>query len=183
MRSEKGIDGKIKYNTDVNIIGSIKELNVIQKAFEAYFAENDSIDSLIKDRNEFVYNTNKTTSRIASGIESAFIKFKNKEHSEIYKILFTNNYSTELLNYAIFLQFAVNNELFLLITKDVFIKTLMSGRIGIKTDDIYSYIKNAIEAGIITGVNWSESTLKIIPNKYLNFMGKLGFIDAKKHLV
>ena len=180
MRSDANLGSmKDKYNTDINIIGSIKDLNVIERALKAHFTEDDSINSLIKDRNEFVYNTNKTTSRIASGIESAFVNFKNDKHSDLYKILFTNNYSDELLKYAIFLQFAINNSLFLLITNEVFIKTLMSGRIGIKTDDIYSYLKNALDTGLIKDVKWSESTIKIIPTKYLNFMGKLGFVDEK----
>ena len=168
-----------KYDTNINIIGSIKDIGVIRKSFEAFFTEKDSIDSLLVERNEFVYNTYKTTTRISSGIESAFIKFNNEEHFNLYRTLFTNNYPIELLNYAIFLQFAVSNHLFLDITKNVFIKNLLAGRIGIKTEDIYSYLIDAIETKQIDNISWSDSTIKIITTKYLNFMSKLGFVDEK----
>lgn len=170
---------KCKYDTNINIIGSIKDLDVIHKSLASYFSEKDSINSLIVDRNEFVYNTHKTTARIRSGIEAVFTNFKNEEHYDLYKLLFLGNYSFELLNYALFLQFAISNNLFLMITKDVFIKTLLSGRIGIKTDDIYAFLKDALETKLISDVNWSESTIKIIPTKYLNFMGKLNFVDER----
>ncbi|MGN0032139.1 MAG: hypothetical protein ACI37Q_09320 [Candidatus Gastranaerophilaceae bacterium] len=103
MRSDANFGSmKDKYNTDINIIGSIKDLNVIERALKAHFTDDDSINSLIKDRNEFVYNTNKTTSRIASGIESAFVNFKNDKHSDLYKIIFTNITLTSYLNMQYF---------------------------------------------------------------------------------
>lgn len=34
----------MKYNTDLNVIGGLKDYNVIQKSLESYFHESDSFN-------------------------------------------------------------------------------------------------------------------------------------------
>lgn len=60
------------YNTDLNVIGGLKDYNLIQKTLESHFNKSDSFRDLIQQRNEFHLRTEKSRDRIEAAITSSF---------------------------------------------------------------------------------------------------------------
>ena len=169
------------YDTTINIIGGLKDYNVIYKTIEAYFNEDDSVKDLIVGRNELVLRTERSRLRITRAINSSFLHFLNNNHKDFFKNIFTNNSTVESKNLILFWQFALTNNLFFDITSNVFMKTYFSGRTKLPKDDIIAYLKDAINENQFGNINWSENTINTISTKYLNFMTKLGLLEGARN--
>lgn len=169
------------YDTNINVIGSIKDCNVIFKTIEAYFNESDSVNDLIISRNELNLRTEKSRLRITHAINSSFLFFLDNNHKNFLKKVFLNISMIEAKYLVLFWQFAIVNRLFFDITSNVFIKTYFSGRATLPKDDITAYIKDSIKNNLFGNVNWSENTINIISTKYLNFMTKIGLLEGNRN--
>jgi hypothetical protein len=166
------------YNTDINIIGSLKDCSVIIKAIASNFDESDSVDELMNERNEFNLRTDKSRKRIEASVNKSFLQFKNQDHEDLIKAIFSDRVPQQDKELALLWQFALNNQLFLDLTSHVFVKNYYSGRIGISKDDIIAYLKEFISQNKSLDISWSENTINIIGAKYLNLMSKLGFLNT-----
>ena len=175
------------YNTAINIIGGLKDFNVIYKAIESDFSLSDSLKGLINERNEFHLRTEKSRTRIEREVRKAFLQFKNEDHQTLIQGIFTERVPLQDKELALVWQFSLSNRLFREITAMVFIKTYYSGRTIISKDDITAYLKEFLRQNPSLQINWSESTINTISTKYLNLMSKLEFlspgrIKAFKHI-
>jgi hypothetical protein len=83
----------MNYNTDLNVIGGLKDYNVIHKSLESCFNESDSFNALIQQRNEFNLRTEKSRSRIEAAINSSFLSFRNQNHIDLMQGIFAKNSS------------------------------------------------------------------------------------------
>jgi len=165
------------YDTTVNVIGSLKDCNVIYSAMHAHFSISDSFGNLINQRNEFNLRTEKSRSRIEAAVNKAFLQFYNQEHKDLLKSVLSKDVLPHDKNFLLIWQFSLNNKLFREITSKVFAATYFSGRAGIKKDDITAYIKEFIITNK-SELKWTENTITMIAMKYLSFMSKLNFVTA-----
>ena len=79
------------YNTDINIIGSIPDYNIVSKAIALHSQTKDALEDCIIKNNEFDFRTEKSRKRFVAALYSAFINFKNEHHKElIEKILMSS---------------------------------------------------------------------------------------------
>lgn len=166
-----------KYNTSINIIGSLKDINVIYKAFESHFNNDDNARNLIVERNEFSLKTAKSQNRIERAITKSFLRFKNEDHSDLIKSIINSGSQIER-DIILFWQFALTNRLFREISSKVFIQAYFSGRVSISSDYITGYLKEFLSNNKHLDLGWSESTINIISTKYLSFMTKLNFVEG-----
>ncbi len=169
------------YNTDLNVIGGLKDYNVIQKSLESYFSDSDSFNALIQQRNEFNLRTEKSRSRIEAAITSSFLSFNNQNHIDLMQRIFAKNSSGVMQKELIlFWQFAVCNQLFFDLSANMFMKNYFSGRVGLSKDDLVGYLKEFLAKNNSLNLKWSEITIETLATKYLSFMTKLGFLTGAR---
>lgn len=164
-----------QYDTSINIIGSIKELDTISNLIKAELYPDIMDIELVK--RELGIRTEKSISRVEHGVKKAFLSFVSEEHEQFFYKIFGKDLNKADMSFILYWQLLVNNPLFREITSGLFVKYYFEGRVHIETDDVLGYVvelknKNGI-------VDWSESTIKIIANKYLNLMVKFGFLEKK----
>ena len=70
------------FDTNINIVGGLKDYSVIYKTIESYFSDNDSVKDLIISRNELTLRTERSRIRITRAINSSFLRFFNEKHKE-----------------------------------------------------------------------------------------------------
>jgi len=164
-----------QYDTSINIIGSIKELDTISNLIKAELYPDIKDRELI--RQELGIRTEKSISRIEHGVKKAFMSFVSDEHERFFHKIFSKDLNKADMSFILYWQLLVTNPLFREMTSGLFVKYYFEGRVYIDTDDVLGYVvelRNKNES-----VVWSESTIKIIANKYLNLMAKLGFLEKK----
>lgn len=166
------------YNTDINIIGSIPDYELVYKAIELFSQNEDELESLIIKDNKFDFRTEKSRKRFLSAVYSAFLNFSDNTHKELLVSIFSSNISLPSKQLVLFWQFIVTNTLFLEITRDVFIKAYYSGRISLPKTDVVAYIKDLISKNENLKDCWSESTINTIASKYLTILKKLDLVDG-----
>ena len=166
------------YNTDINIIGSIPDYNMIYKAIKLYSQHQELLEDAIIKNNEFDFRTEKSRKRFLSALYSAFLSYKNPNHKILIENLFASDTCQSTLYFVLFWQFSIINELFFEINKDVFIKNYFYGRTTLSTDNVVAYIKELISKHIELKGKWSEVTVATIASKYLTILKKLDLVDG-----
>ena len=168
------------YDTTINIIGGLRDIGVVYKAIESYFAEEDSVEELITSRNELNLRTERSQKRILKAIDVAFLDFFNQDHIDIFSNIFIRDEHLPERELALLWQFSLLNTLFRDISLNVFVKHYFSGRTGISKDDITGYLKEFLSRNKHLDLKWSESTVQTISTKYLNLMTKFNFLEGAR---
>lgn len=172
------IANKDAYDTAINVIGGLRDLSVIFRAYDAHFSKIDTNEALINKRNEFNLRTEQSRKRILRELKRAFLNFENEEHQSLVQGIFSERVPMKDKEFALFWQFAFNNRLFREISLRVFVRTYYSGRASISKDDIIAYLKEFLQNNEALQIEWSENTINTLSTKYLNLMSKLGFLSS-----
>lgn len=134
------------YDTAINVIGGLKDFDVIFRAIDSHFSQSDSLKELIHQRNELNIRTEKAGQGLREKLEKDFYSLKMM----ITKILFVGfcnmNIPHQDKELILLWQFALNNRLFREITTNVFVKIYYSGRTVISKNDITAYLKEVFIA-------------------------------------
>jgi len=180
MKELKCINELGCYDTTLNVIGGLRDFDVIFKAIDSYFSPDDSFKDLVIQRNEFNLRTEKSRVRIERAVRHGFLQFKGQDHKYLIQCAVQNNISLQEKELILLWQFALNNRLFREITTGVFCKVYFSGRASLTKDDIIAYLKDFLSENSELGIRWSENTINTLSTKYLNLMTKLNFLTAGK---
>lgn len=180
MESTNNTKKQKEYDTSINIIGGLRDIAVIHKAFVSYFNEDDSLDELISERNELNLRTERSRIRVERAIRNGFLDFKNQKHIDLCKNYFARDNLLPDSEYVLFWQYALANRLFREITTNVFVKAYFSGRAGLSKEDIIAYLKEFLNQNGHLGLDWSESTISTLATKYLNLMTKLRLLEGAR---
>ncbi|MDE5790233.1 MAG: DUF1819 family protein [Muribaculaceae bacterium] len=164
--------GHAKYNSTVNVVGSIPDYsNMID-----YINQNYGMTS---SEDRFVFRTSNATSRFKKAVSDGFFCFTSDNHKTIFlQGLSSKDYSIEEKLIMLFWQFAYCNELFSQITDNVFLRALYSGRTSISASDVEAFMKH-LKVQSPDDMSWSDSTIKTTASKYLTVLKKFGFADGK----
>lgn len=168
-------------NTDINVIASIPDFELLYKALE--LAANDDYKRDLKDlivgNNAFSLRTEYSKVRFVTVAKTSYLKFVNDDHKALITSLFKSPELGSVKQWVLFWQLAVNNKLFFLITKEVFLKFYYQGRLGIPKDELMAYLKHLAESyPEVKG--WSASTHERIASKYLTFMKRMGLLEGSQ---
>jgi len=165
-----------KLDTAINVIGGIRDINVIFETIKLYSENVMSNNNMHRQKHLLSIRTENSRTRIGNEIEKIFMTFSNKDHEELF--VRATTIAAPFHDKALFLvwQMALNNELFREITTHVFAKTYYSGRATISKDDVTAYLKEFLLREASPEISWSEITIKTLSTKYLNLMSKLGFL-------
>ena len=85
-----------KYDTTINVIGSIKDCDPIFKTIESYFDVESASD------NEFDLRTEKSRTRIERGVEVAFLQFRNQDHQDLIQSVFASDLTLQTKEVILF---------------------------------------------------------------------------------
>ena len=167
------------YNTQTNVISSIPDFNIILKVLSDY-STGKSLDE-IKDNmivgNVYGIRTNSSRKRYYFGINSTFLQFKNQDHRNFITKVFSSDLPNNTQKFIAYIQMAVNNELFYLLTKDVLVELLLNGRLTVDKQVFASYI-NDLRKINPDKIQWTDETINTIASKYLTLMKKIGFLKG-----
>ncbi|MFC1731453.1 BrxA family protein [candidate division KSB1 bacterium] len=171
-------------NTDINVIASIPDFELLFRALE--LAANDNYKRDLKDliigNNVFNLRTEYSKVRFVTVAKTSYLKFQNDDHKVLITSLFRCEGLGSIKQLVLFWQLAINNKLFFLITKDVFLKLYFQGRIGIPKDELLAYLKYLAES-YPEIKSWSASTHERIASKYLTFMKRIGLLEGSQKKV
>lgn len=174
----------LRLNSDINVIASIPDFELLFKALS--LAANDDYkhdlnDLIIRD-NAFTLRTEYSKVRFVTVAKTSFLKFVNDDHKILITSLFKSEELASVKQWVLYWQLAINNRLFFLITKDVFLKLYFNGRAGIPKDELLAYMSYL--AGSYPEIkSWSASTHERIASKYLTFMKRIGLLEGSQKKV
>jgi hypothetical protein len=168
------------YTSDINVIASIPDFNLINDVISAFahYKGEEYINEEIFKQNIYGIRTLKSRKRFLSAINKTFIKFKTEEHQKVFYALFSQNNFVNIKKIALYLQFALNDQLFYELTSKVNMNLYKSGRLTVPKDEFTAYLYDLRDKN--TDIKkWSSSTIDIIASKYLTLLKKLGFLKGR----
>ena len=164
----------MKINSDINVLGSLPDWNLINVFL------NESIGSLRSGGGINTYTkikTDKSVVRFEKAILATLIKFYNKEVEVMVRdMLFGENISNDSL-LLIFWNASFNNELLNYLNDQIYFVNFFSGRISIKLDEVVACLKDLKEREMELK-KWSDSTLQITASKYLTLLKKFFLMEG-----
>lgn len=171
---------EVIYTSDINVIASIPDFNLINDVISAfaYHKSEEYINEEIFKQNVYGIRTLRSRKRFLSAIIKTFIKFKTKEHQQVFYTLFAQNNFSNLKRMALYFQFSFNDQLFFELTTKVYMKLYKAGRLTVSKDEFNAYLYDLRDRKPDIQ-NWSNSTIDIVASKYLTLLKKLGFLKGR----
>ena len=173
------------YNTDINIIGSIPDYNLIYRALPLLISDPTELEKILVNDNEFDFRTEKSRKRFLSALKSAFVNTEDIEFNQLISVLMTK-FSNDQNSQAtiLFWVFNIQNQLFSELNSAVFLNYYFQGRTELPKEDVIAYIKDLISRTPELKNKWSEVTIETIASKYLTVLKKLNLVEgvAKKKI-
>ena len=168
------------YNTDINIIASIPDFNLITDVIGDYAQgkSEDYVYDKIFTQNIYGIRTGKSRDRFLRAIKGVFLEFKTEDHKVVFYSLFKTPGFLQVKKMSLFYQFAINNDLFFDISSNVYLKLYQAGRLTADKAEFVSYLYALRENNTEIG-KWSDSTIETIASKYLTFLKKTGFLKGR----
>lgn len=175
-----------KINSDINIIGSIPDFSLIEAALEFFAKGKGELDlkELVVTNNAFDFRTESARKRFLAAVSGSILVFANDNHKALVENLFSAPGHESLKRKVVFWQLLFGNDLFLLISKNVYAKAYFSGRTSLAGKEVFAYLKDlqTLSPKLKT---FSDSTLDKIASKYLTILKKLEMVAgvAKKQIL
>jgi len=168
-------------NTQTNVISSIPDYNIIIKVLSDY-SEGKTLDE-IKDMmiigNAYGIRTKSSRVRFYTAINSSFLQFRNADHRAIITAIFSSDLSNNTQRFLAYIQMAINNELFFLLTTDFLMDLLLKGRLSVDKQECISYLIDLKKTNS-DEIQWTDETIGTIAYKYLTLMKKIGFLKGAR---
>jgi hypothetical protein len=171
---------KPTFTSDINIVASIPDFNMVSEVIYLLSQGKDKeyINEEIFEKNIYGIRTLRSRKRFLAAIYTNFMKFKTEEHEKVFYSLFSQQSLLGLKKIILFIQFAINNQLFYDLTSKVTIKLYREGRLAVPKEEYISYLYDLREKSEDLQ-NWSNATVDIIASKYLTLLKKLGFLKGR----
>jgi hypothetical protein len=170
-----------EYDTTINVIGGIQNFGTVYEAIASSFRGENYYEDFVIDRNEFNLRTERSRIRVKNGVKRAFLNFKNQDHSDLIRGVFSRESHLPGKDIIAFWQFSISNRLFREISTNVYVKAYFSGRTGISKEDIFAYLKEFVNQNADLDLGWSETTIRTLSTKYLNLMTKINFLEGARN--
>lgn len=168
----------MRYNTDINIIGSIPDYHLIYKILPLLYAKDEQLTQILITDNEFNLRTEKSRKRFLYALNSAFLNKDDKINQFVGKILNEKGVDVKSKAILLFWVFSINNELFRELNNKLFLKYYYQGRAEFPAKDVEAYLKDLINRTEELQGRWSESTIRTIASKYLTILKKFDLLEG-----
>ena len=169
----------MKYNTDINIIGSIPDYNLIYRALPLLISDPKELEKILVDDNEFDFRTEKSRKRFLAVLKSAFLNIDNIEFNELIATLIDNRKNDQnSQSLILFWVFNLQNKLFRELNESIYLNYYFQGRVELPKEDVVAYIKDLISRTPELKEKWSVLTIDTIASKYLTILKKLNLVEG-----
>lgn len=168
----------MKYNTDINIVGSIPDYHLIYKALPLLISKDDKLIQILVKDNEFNLRTEKSRKRFLSVLNSAFVNEDGAINEFVGEIIGSKDVDDKSKAIFLFWVFSINNELFRELNNLLFLKYYYQGRAEFPAKDVEAYLKDLINRTEELQGRWSENTISTIASKYLTVLKKLNLLEG-----
>ena len=169
-----------QYNTSINVLGSISDLNIILETIRSFkekglkVTKNEFIEG-----NAFGFDITSSRKRFFTLIKKLFLKNSDLPANQFFLNSIVNNApSNSFKRQLIYLETFRKNELFADITSNLIFKKFHENRRLIDTKELLNFLLDFGEGTKIE--EWSESTIKTISSKYISFMKRAGLFEKDK---
>ena len=163
-----------KYDTVINVIGGLENLGIIFDSLEACLS--------IQNGNEAApmanLRTEESSGRVERMLKAVVNAFRNDNHRDLISSLIKSQVPAQDREIVLFWHLALNNRLLREISTRVLAKAYLSGRGGLRKDDIVGYVKDFLGRNESLKLDWSETTIDRLGSKYLNLMSKLNLLSG-----
>lgn len=170
------------YNTAINPLGSIPDINVILETIKHYYQHGD-IDKTKNgfiEGNAFGFDISSSRRRFFAVIKKLFLTEPEDEANQFFietvSLAPDMNFKKEVL----YLEVCRKNDLFRDIVINLVYKKYKENRRLITSIEVYDFLTEYGQDSVID--DWSKSTVKTICSKYITFMKRLGFFKKDKGL-
>lgn len=171
----------MKYNTDINIIGSIPDYNLIYRALPLLISNPKEIEVFLVSNNEYDFRTEKSRKRFLTALKSAFVNHQKAElNLLIGKLIEKFHADQQSQAILIFWIFNFQNNLFFELNQFLFLNYYYQGRSDLPKEDVVAYIKDLISRTEELKGKWSEITIDTIASKYLTILKKLDLLEGNQ---
>lgn len=166
-------DRKVKYDSGINIWGSIPDYGVMLEFISEYTGKK------LESEQAFSFRTHKTFNRFLAVIQTSIFQFSNDRQKDMFlTAISSDDFSVREKLLVLFWQLVYGNALFAKVTKEVFMKAVYQGRTSLSVIDVLSLLHHIKETEK-GELNWSEETLKITASKYLTILKKMNLAEGK----
>lgn len=169
----------MKINSDINIIGGIPDFHLIEVALTLFAKGKGQLDlkEQVITNNAFDFRTESTRKRFLEAVTRSILVFANETHQQLIESLFATPGLADLKRKAVFWQLLFGNDLFRLISINVYARAYFSGRTILVGKEVFAYLKD-LQAAVTELKVFSDSTLETIASKYLTILKKLGMLEG-----
>lgn len=167
-------------NTSLTVIGGIRDFHPLFGIISQASSDESMLIQAICQNNDLSIRTEKSRKRVALEVKRSLVHFNDDDHKALVKEIMAVRIPLQDRQLFFVWQYSLNNDIFREITINVFVKSYLSGRAGISKHDIIAFIKDLIQRNPSSKIKWAESTIETIATKYLNLMGKLGFLSTSR---
>jgi len=162
------------YNTSINIVGSISDLNIIIETIRSY--EENGLEAT-KDEfiegNAFGFDITSSRKRFFSLIKKLYLKNPEEASNKFFINTISNmTPSNSFKRQLIYLETFRKNDLFKDIILNFIYDKYQENRRLVDTNELLQFL-NSFGKGTKLE-EWSESTVKIIASKFIGFMKRTG---------
>lgn len=161
-------------NTDINILGSLPDWNLV-KIFLAAETAPEMESSAVYTQTAI--KTIRSVDRFENAINGNLIKFTNPETKIILKDAIEAEDISQNVLFLLFWNASNNNLLLNILNERVFFPAFFSGRITIKSSEVVACIKD-MKASHPELKTWTEYTLTKVASKYLTLLKKFGLMEG-----
>jgi hypothetical protein len=164
----------VKINSDINILGSLPDWNLINVFLE------EGINSVQESVGIYSYTsikTDKSVKRFQRVINSSLLKFYTPEVEMLNRSILVGEKITKDCLLFLFWNASFNNELLEYLNTHIYFISFYSGRITIKQDEVVACLKDLRERESELK-KWSDSTLLKTASKYLTLLKKFNLMEG-----
>ena len=159
-------------NTDINILGGLSELNLVEVLLNNNIEENSDESSAHTN-----IKTTRALKRYERAINNTLIAFSNsKVEVLVRKVIDEEGISSDSL-LLLFWNASVNNELLDYLNQKVYLPALYSGRVIIKKEEVIACL-HELKQTESSLQKWSDSTINTISYKYLTLLKRFNLMEG-----
>lgn len=164
----------MKINSDINIIGGLPDFNLIP-----HFLFANHIDSKQPISHHTFTNirTTKSVNRFEKAIKSTLLFCPNSDSEKLLISIISSELISNDSLLVLFWNASFNNNLLQYLNETIYFKSLFSGRISIKPDEVIACLKDLREKELELK-KWSDSTIKTTASKYLTLLKKFNLMKG-----
>lgn len=163
-------------NTDINILGSILDLTIINNVFSA--DQNKTFGkSIVKPVSNL--KTTRSVERYERAVKNTLLLFKNIELNDLFYSVFKKEELSQNALTLLFLNASFNNDLLNYFNLNIYFPAYYSGRIGIRKNEIIACIHELKQKEENVKL-WSDSTIDVVARKYLALLEKFSLLEGAR---